>query len=452
VSVIVSAKPKRETSATGAPAPADFRGSWLSTKFRWYYVGSVTSWLGSSMATIGLAFAVLAFSKSAAALGIVLAARSIPLIGFMIIGGAVADRISRSRLLALSNLGSGLSQGAVAALLLTGSHSVGTIAVLEFVNGTFSAFTTPAMAGIVPQLVEQGCQQRANSLLSSAKALTSIAGRPVAGLLVALAGGGLVLALDAASFLVAAICAIPLGLIEPVRAAVPSLLRDIRAGWGAFRSVRWIWVGAVSVAAANGIQTGVWTVLGPETAAHTIGPAGWGLVLSAGAAGLFVMSAAMYRLKPRYLLRFGYMCLPFAALPLVTLSVSSNLIVLCAAAFVGGLAIDGLNVAWTTSLQTHVPTQMLSRVSAFDNVGAFAAIPLGQLAIVPVAAAVGASRVEILGGLLFAVMALLPIVLPEVRALRQPGNEGSAKKTRVALNISPATIDQVPKGGELCCT
>jgi MFS family permease len=404
------------------------------------------------MAPIGLAFAVLAFSNSAGALGIVLAARSIPLITFMIIGGAVADRMSRSRLLGLSNLGSGLSQGAVAAMLLAGSHNVGVIAVLEFANGSFNAFTMPAMAGIVPQLVKRGSEQPANSLLSSAKALTNIIGRPVAGLLVALAGGGIVLAVDAASFLFAAVCAIPLGLIEPVRSAAPSLLRDVRAGWHAFRSVRWIWVGAVSVAAANCVQAGIWTVLGPETAAHTIGPAGWGLVLSAGAAGLFVMSASMYRLKPRYLLRFGYICLPFAALPLITLSFSTNLIVLCAAAFIGGLAIDGLNVAWTTSLQTHVPTQMLSRVSAFDNVGAFAAIPLGQLAIVPVAAAVGASRVEVLGGLLFAVMALLPVALPEVRSLRQPGNDGLVEQTQATLNISPTTIEQAPKGGELCCT
>jgi len=129
----------------------------------------------------------------------------------------------------------------------------------------------------------------------------------------------------------------------------------------------------------------------------------------------------MYRLKPRYLLRFGYVCLPFAALPLITLSFSTNVAVLCAAAFIGGLSIDALNVAWTTSLQTHVPAGMLSRVSAIDNVGAFAAIPVGQIAVSPVAAVAGATHVEIFGGLLFAAMAALPMVVPEVRALRQPG-------------------------------
>jgi hypothetical protein len=135
------------------------------------------------------------------------------------------------------------------------------------------------------------------------------------------------------------------------------------------------------------------------------------------------MSAAMYRLRPQHLLRFGYLCLPFAALPLITLSLSTNVGVLCAAAFIGGLSIDALNVAWTTSLQTHVPTELLSRVSAIDNVGAFAAIPIGQVAVTPMAAVAGTTQVEIVGGLLVAVMALLPIAVPEVRTLRQPRNE-----------------------------
>jgi MFS family permease len=375
------------------------------------------------MAPIGLAFAVLSFSKSSGALGLVLAARSIPLISFMILGGAVADRISRSRLLTLSNLGSGVTQGAVAALLLCGSGNLGMIIVLEAANGTCNAFTAPAMAGIVPQLISAGSQQRANSLLSSAKALASIAGRPLAGLVVVAVGGGWAIALDAASFLVAAICANRLGPLTSPPAGPANLLKDIRAGWAVFRRVRWIWVGSLSVMVANCVQAGIWTVLGPATVMHTIGPAAWGVVLGAGAAGLFVMSAAMYRLKPRYLLRFGYVCLPFAALPLVTLSISASVGVLCAAAFIGGLSIDALNVAWTTSLQTHVPTQMLSRVSAIDNVGAFAAIPIGQVAVSPIAAVAGTTRVELLGGLAFATMAALPLALPEVRALRQPGAE-----------------------------
>jgi MFS family permease len=406
--------------------------------------------MGNAMAPIGLAFAVLAFAKSPGALGLVLAARSIPLIAFMIVGGAVADRLSRSRLLAASNLGSGLTQAAVAALILCGSRDLALIAALQVANGAFSAFTAPAMAGIVPQLVAPGSEQRANSTLSAARALANIGGRPIAGLVVALAGGGWVLALDAASFLVAALCAMRLGPLASERAPSSGLLTDIHGGWAAFRGVRWIWVGSASVTAANCMYAGIWTVLGPATAARTIGAPAWGLVVSAGGAGLLVMSAAMYRLKPRYLLRFGYAWLPLAALPLVTLSVSHDVAVLCAASFVGGLGIDALNVAWTTSLQTHVPNEMLSRVSAFDSLGAFAAMPIGQLAVVPVAAAAGATHVEGLGGVLFALTAILPLFLPEVRSLRQPADGRAGREESQKPRIAETPIDE-PLGGELCC-
>jgi len=402
------------------------------------------------MAPIGLAFAVLSFAGSSSALGLVLAARSIPLICFMILGGAVADRISRSRLLIVSNLGSGITQGAVAALILGGSKNLAAIVVLEVANGTCSAFTTPAMAGLVPQLISAGSRQSANSLLSSARALTGITGRSLAGVAVAAAGGGWAIAFDAATFLAAAICASRLGQLAAPQAAAPqaavpqsapaSLQRDIRAGWAAFRRVRWIWVGSVSVTAANCIQAGIWTVLGPATAMHAIGPAAWGVVLSAQAAGLFVMSAAMYHLKPRHLLRFGCLCLPVAALPLISLGLSANVGVLCAAAFIGGLGIDALNVAWTTSLQTHVPTELLSRVSAIDSVGAFAAIPVGQIAVSPVAALAGATRVEIFGGLLFAAMALLPLGVPEVRKLLQPSNALSGQNHRATPGTTESNV------------
>jgi MFS family permease len=434
--------------AEAQPSPSP----WKSAKFRWYYVGSVTSRLGDAMAPIGLAFAVLALSKSTGALGVVLAARSIPFLGLMILGGAVADRVSRSRLLRLSNLGSGLTQAAVAALLLLGSRDLAAIVVLQLANGTFSAFTTPAGAGVVPQLVSSGGQQRANSLLGAARAMTSILGRPLAGVLVALAGGGWVIALDATSFLVAAVCATRLGRLEPAQSGSTNLLKDIRVGWDAFRRIRWLWTGSVSVTVANCVLVGIWTVLGPAIAARTIGAAEWSVVLSSGAAGLFVMNVAMYRLRPCYLLRFGYLCLPFGALPLCTLSFSRNVVLLCLAAFVGGLGTDGLNVAWTTSLQSHVPTELLSRVSAFDNVGAFAAIPIGQVAVSPAAALVGTSRVEVLGGLLFAVMALAPLALPEVRTLRQPSDEAGKQDDSQIVSTGQTAIDEGLMGGELCCT
>ncbi|MFF3404071.1 MFS transporter [Streptomyces sp. NPDC002659] len=391
---------------------------WQSVDFKWYYAGTVTSWLGSSMAPVALAFAVLAISESSAALGLALAARSVPFVVFLIIGGALADRLPRSRLLKFSNLGSAITQGIVAVLLLCGSTNLSLIIVLELANGAITAFTTPATAGIVPELVDASSRHRANSVLSGSRSAIRIAGGTTAGIMVATAGGGWAIALDAASFLFAAFCMTRMQLPQHKSTPPASLLTDIRDGWAVFRATTWVWVGSLTVCIANCIQTGIWTVLGPTTAEHTIGAAAWGMVLSAGAVGILASSAVMYRMRVRYLLRFGHLCLTLGAIPLITLGLHPDVHSLIITSFAGGLGIGALNIAWDTSMQTHVPTDALSRVSAFDNLGAYIAMPIGQIAAGPLATSAGTPRVEVLGGILFALMALLPLAVPAVRTLR----------------------------------
>ena len=114
-------------------------------RFAWYFGGRLISTTGSMMAPIAITFAVLDLTDSASALGAVLAARSIPLIVFMLIGGVVADRFSRSVVMQVSHLLSAATQGLVAVLLITGSAELWMIVVLEALNGTLSAFTFPAM-------------------------------------------------------------------------------------------------------------------------------------------------------------------------------------------------------------------------------------------------------------------------------------------------------------------
>src|SRR5437764_7991095 len=94
------------------------------TNFRWLFTGQTVSLLGSSMAPVALAFAVLDASDSVSQLGVVLVARMVPMLAFLLIGGATADRFSRRTVLVLSNTGSALTQGAVATVLLTGHYSL----------------------------------------------------------------------------------------------------------------------------------------------------------------------------------------------------------------------------------------------------------------------------------------------------------------------------------------
>jgi MFS family permease len=141
----------------------------------------------------------------------------------------------------ISNVASMTTQGTVAALLLTGHAQVWELVVLGALNGVSAAFFYPASQGIVPQTVPEAMIQQANALLRLALNAANVLGAALGGALVAAAGPGWAIAIDAASFGVAAIFTAMLSLPEVVRERAPNLVRELGEGWNAFRSRTWLW-------------------------------------------------------------------------------------------------------------------------------------------------------------------------------------------------------------------
>jgi len=386
--------------------------------FAWFFLGRLTSQLGSSMAPVALAFAVLDASNSPSALGIVLAANLIPHLLLLLVGGASADRFSRRTVLVAANLGSALTQGAVAAILLTGAYSLPLIVGLEFANGAIAAFTTPALRGVVPELVDAGQLQKANALLGSARNATRIIGPTVAGVLVVGVGSGPAIAFDAATYLLAALFLLRLDASKGVKAARAPLLRDIREGWSYFRSVRWLWPVSLAFFVVNLVQTGPWQILGPQIVGRQGGPRDWGLILSARAVGLLIMSVLMYRLVARYHLRITLLAGVVAAVPLLGLGIGLTNTGLVMAAVIGGAGSSASAITWDSALQEHIPQDKLSRVASIDDLLSYAAIPIGQLAAGPLAARIGAPSVCLIAALIWITAGLIPLLNRSVRNLK----------------------------------
>ena len=82
--------------------------------FAWYFASRFVNTLGNMMAGIALTFAVLDITDSAAALGQVLAAHTIPMIVLLLWGGVISDRFPREIVIQLSNIASAATQGAIA--------------------------------------------------------------------------------------------------------------------------------------------------------------------------------------------------------------------------------------------------------------------------------------------------------------------------------------------------
>ena len=392
-------------------------------RFRVFFAGRTVSLLGTAMTPVALAFGVLQISDSAGDLGLVLAAQSIPMATFMLVGGVVADRFSRSRVLVVSHLGAALTQGAVAALLISGRAELWMLIVLEAMHGSVTAFTFPALQGVVPQVVRRESLQQANAMLAFARNAAYVVGPSAAGLLVVTVGPGWAIGADALSYAVAAALLSGLRLPAADRVERTSMLHDLRVGWSEFVGRTWVWVIVAAFGVLNAIHAGIWFTLGPPIAKRTIGEGAWGVVLSAEAVGFVVMSIILLRVTLRFPVRAGMIGITALALPMLVLGLRPETVPLVATAFVAGAGTEVFGIGWQTALQEHIPGEVLSRVSSYDALGSFVAIPVGQLLAGPLAEWFGARNVTVVGGLLFIVVAVSTLASPSVRSLRRAAAE-----------------------------
>ena len=392
-------------------------GALAQSRFRWFYLARTISLFGSAMTPVALAFAVLAVPDGQQLLGYILAAELLPNVLMLLIGGSVADRYRRDRLIQLANVGSGFTQAGIALVVLTGRNPYW-IFPLAVANGILGAFTAPATRGIVPELVARDEIKEANSLLNASRSAAKVVGPAVAGILVATLGGGWGIALDAASFFLAALCMARVKIPAYAAATTDSLLIQMKQGWVYFRSRRWIWSVSGAWGVMNAVQMGAWQVLGPVIAKHSFGVTGWGFTLSVRAVGLLVASVMMLRLSLSRPVRDSMLAAAVIGLPMVLLGQGAALPYLMVAALVAGIGSTISTVAWDTALQQGVPRDKISRVMAFDDFGAYVMIPLGEILALPLANRWGVHPVETSAGLIFMVMALLPLSLRVVRQRR----------------------------------
>ena len=182
------------------------------------------------MAPIALAFAVIDLTGSRTDLGFVLAARTVPQVVFLLVGGIWADRLPRHKVMVGSSIASGTTQGLVAVLLLSGHAHLWHLLVLGGLNGISTAFFFPASAGIVPQTVPAPQIQQANALLRLALNSSAVTGAALGGVIVGATSPGWAIAVDAATFGLSAIFIGSMRLPGALRLEIPSFLGELAQG------------------------------------------------------------------------------------------------------------------------------------------------------------------------------------------------------------------------------
>jgi MFS family permease len=408
--------------------------------FRLLFGGSMISAIGDQFTLVALPWLVLKLTGDPAALGLVLAAMALPRAVFMLIGGAVVDRMSPRRVMLSARAVNALLVTLLAVLVLLGVIQLWMIYVIALGIGLSTAFTYPAGSAILPQLVEPQQLQPANALFMGMRQLSMIVGPLIAGLVISAgahsgqgkgvadaAGLGLAFGIDAASFLFS------LGSLMLIRIhddkhptpAVGSVLANVASG------IRTIWsdlplrafilyAALVSVFVGGPIQVGLPVLANTRL---DLGAASLGILMTANGAGM-LLGSALSGLASRWVMgRLGLLVLAIdsvvglalAALALVHSTVGGAML-LAATGALGGIA----QIAIFSWIQRRVAPEMMGRTM---SVLMFTFMGLG-----PLSAAVAGSLLKVISlpelfvaaGLLLSAIALCCMASPALRSIGAP--------------------------------
>jgi MFS family permease len=405
------------------------RDQWRSGKlrvlaernFRRFYVGYTTSLLGTAMASVAIAFAVLGSGGTPTGLGVVFAANIVPMIAFMLGGGVLADRLGRRPMMLGADVARCAAQGTLAAVLFAGHPRVWLFVTAAFVVGTGNAFFQPALSGLTVQLAPRGQLGNANALFGMAQPAAQVAGPTLAGILIAATSPAVVIAVDAGSYAASALALAMLRFPDVSATARPrarSLLRDLADGWAEFSARTWLWLVTVQFALFNLLTWGPYLVLGPVLAREYLGGArSWGAVFACYGGGAILGGLLALGRRPRRPLLVATLTTFGFPLPPLALALHLPLAAVAAAALLAGLGSALGGALSNTVTQQHVPAQALSRVSSFSMVGAYAFGPVAFAAAGPMAAVFGARAVLGFGAAWAAFGTLVVLAVPSVRSL-----------------------------------
>jgi MFS family permease len=346
--------------------------------FRLLFFGQAISMLGGGMVAVALAFAVLDVTGSVAALGLVSAAYTVPSIVFLLVGGVMADRVSRRGMMLAADTVRACTQCVLALLLLTGSARLWEIVVLQVITGAAGSAFMPASSALTTELLPAERLQEGNALRSLSRSASSVLGPALGGVLVALTSAGWAIAVDAASFAVGA------GFLAMVRAPSrrpapgASIMAELREGWNAYWSRRWLVVGGLHAAVMNMMVVAPLFVLGPAVAKRDLGGAGaWALIVASFGVGALIGDVISMRIRVRRRAFWGCVLWIVGVGPLALLALRAPALAVAPFSLIAGVHGTFLNTMWETSLQEEIAPELLSRVVAYDWLGALLFVPLG---------------------------------------------------------------------------
>ncbi|MFL5959117.1 MAG: MFS transporter [Gaiellaceae bacterium] len=388
--------------------------------FRLLFAARAISYVGTYLAPIAVAFAILDHGGGATAVGLGFAAWTLAQVAMLAFGGVLGDRLPRRVVMVGSDLASTAVRTAMGVLLLSGHAQVWELIALQAGGGAAVAFYSPASYGLVREVVPEELLQQANGLLAIARYAAFPLGAAIGGSIVALIGSGTALLVDAGTYGASAILLSQID-VESIARAGAGFLHELREGWSAFVEQTWVWVLVLWISLYFLITYAPFFVLGPYVAKHSMHGAGsWAFVVSGEGAGALLGGLAGLRWRPRRPMVATGLLLMVTAVQNVLLAFHPTTLLLTPAAAGAGFAFALGSVVWDTTLQRAIPPEKLARVASYGWMGAMVFLPAGYALAGPVSALIGL-KADLVLAAAWVVASTLFVV--RLRVVREVGQE-----------------------------
>lgn len=376
--------------------------------------------LGNGITPIALSFGVLGLPNgSASQLSLVLGSQMIPLLLFMLFGGVIGDRYKRNKIVGGSDILGSAFVLVSASSFIFGFVSIPLLCAMGALFGVLNALWWPAFSGVLPEILPKEQLQRGNSVIGLLSNFGYTAGALVGGILVAFAGSGWALAVDAFSFFIAGVLVWSIDLPKIIRDESGTMFHQLVVGWREFIARKWVVSVVIAFTFINLAYESTIGVLGPlATKESGYGPREWSLVLAVSTVGMILTGLVLLKVRLTKPLVYGITPMLFMATWIFSITFSADIWIPIIVAFFAGVAIEIFYVAWSTSMQHNIPEEAYSRVISYDALGSYALAPLGLIFIGPLAEQIGTKNaLYILAALVF-VAAISALSVREVRQVR----------------------------------
>jgi MFS family permease len=376
--------------------------------------------VGNGVSPIALAYGVLNLPHATGRdLSIVMAARFVPLLAFMLFGGVIADRFQRNRLVGGSDMLGSFLAATSAISLIAGFSSTWLLALMGALFGILNAIWWPAMSGVLPEILPKEKLQEGNAVIGLMTNIGYIIGTLAGGILVSTVGAGWGLLVDATSFFIAGVIVWNLPLIGKIKEKSPGIFHDLVVGWREFISRSWVITMVISFSLINMAFESMLSVLGPLNFSDPIsGPRQWSYNLAGLSVGMLLGGIWALKIKIGRPLFLAMVLVAISAIWDFALAFNFSLPLSVLASVFSGISVEIFLVTWNTSLQSHIPEESYSRVSSYDTLGSYGIAPLGIVLAGPLAMHFGVDHILFATGAITLFASITSLLVPSVRNLR----------------------------------